>query len=692
MNEESFDQLSEQAAAGLRADPELFLDVKQELRTHLEEKAEYFSSQGHSHKESVELAGKSFGSPMEVASEILEGNKARMKFRGRVRLLLGALVVPLAVILALYLSLGRVLSITGVEQALTNRGANPMARLFNPYPDRGIEIRRQVFDGTPKSILSYWKRHQSDSESGMYYAAYLLSLATRRTDKKMYEEAARRGQHLEPNNAFYNLAVAGCCFQRGILSRDEKDYHLKNKTDDLLDRRELELGIAEAREAVRKPYIKTYRLDLLRKELNTMPPAIFTEDYIGRLDLMEGEVGAPDIIHRRVAFGLTAAVRMMIREGRRKEAEDLLTTCYQLAGLIADEPDQDLIDELSNLATLGMLAGESAEGYSALGDTAKAKRFKSIHQKLRSITKKNDGRASIVYDRASMLTAMMVGAVHYKPKISDLELAPGRMHEHVLMEEAAIVTLLAVFLSVMLIAVVSGYLYLHGARGAASVPMLLLPPVKIVLRALLLGIALPMLIYWIYSRLPVIGGREYSISSAFRCRFASELFILWMVMFIVPIRIIRGYIRGRCRLLEIDVPANRAETVIQVTMRILVLTILCTLAAAGMNGFSDLMVVILLLSAVGMIANLIHARREHKRHPLYYGTLARSMVPLYALAIIFLALVVQPWLMYNEAKLLREDKVGIGYVGKATCYGGGISGVDPRVAAEYASRMRDALK
>jgi energy-converting hydrogenase Eha subunit H len=165
-----------------------------------------------------------------------------------------------------------------------------------------------------------------------------------------------------------------------------------------------------------------------------------------------------------------------------------------------------------------------------------------------------------------------------------------------------------------------------------------------------------------------------------------------MVMFIVPIRIIRGYIRGRCRLLEIDVPANRAETVIQVTMRILVLTILCTLAAAGMNGFSDLMVVILLLSAVGMIANLIHARREHKRHPLYYGTLARSMVPLYALAIIFLALVVQPWLMYNEAKLLREDKVGIGYVGKATCYGGGISGVDPRVAAEYASRMRDALK
>ena len=107
MTNQSFEDLAKEAAAGLKSDPELFLDVKQELHSHLEDKAQYFASQGKSEEESAELSRQSFGSPMDVAAELVDANRQRMKLRGLLRLAVGALVVPLAILLALYVGYGR---------------------------------------------------------------------------------------------------------------------------------------------------------------------------------------------------------------------------------------------------------------------------------------------------------------------------------------------------------------------------------------------------------------------------------------------------------------------------------------------------------------------------------------------------------------------------------------------------------
>jgi hypothetical protein len=103
VDDQPFDKLAEQAASGLKGDRELYLDVKQELRSHLEEKAEKFANEGHAEDESAELAKKSFGSPLDVAADILDANKRRMKLRALFRLAFGALVVPVAILLALHL-------------------------------------------------------------------------------------------------------------------------------------------------------------------------------------------------------------------------------------------------------------------------------------------------------------------------------------------------------------------------------------------------------------------------------------------------------------------------------------------------------------------------------------------------------------------------------------------------------------
>ncbi len=143
--------------------------------------------------------------------------------------------------------------------------------------------------------------------------------------------------------------------------------------------------------------------------------------------------------------------------------------------------------------------------------------------------------------------------------LSPQQMTPGRMLEHVLVEEVAVQLLLLLLLLALLGAVVQGTLWLFRLRRAAAVPILLLPPAKVLLRALLLGIALPMLLYWLYTRCPVIGGREFGWSSGMRPRFMLELCVLGLLMLWLPALIIRRYLARRCADLGIALPTRREE-------------------------------------------------------------------------------------------------------------------------------------
>ena len=109
---------------------------------------------------------------------------------------------------------------------------------------------------------------------------------------------------------------------------------------------------------------------------------------------------------------------------------------------------------------------------------------------------------------------------------SPQELTPGRMHEHVLAEEIAVQGVLLLLVLALLGTLAQGALWLYRLRRASAIPFLLLPPAKVMLNAVLLGIALPMLVYWLYSRCPVLGGREFSWSSDMWPRFIVELCVL----------------------------------------------------------------------------------------------------------------------------------------------------------------------
>jgi hypothetical protein len=240
------------------------------------------------------------------------------------------------------------------------------------------------------------------------------------------------------------------------------------------------------------------------------------------------------------------------------------------------------------------------------------------------------------------------------------------MHEHVLFEELFTGLLCIIYILAMLWALLQGAILLRRLRGSSSVPLLLLPPARVMLRALVLGIALPMVIYWVYSRLPVIGGREYGWLYMFQ-RFAMELLLLGGIVLWLPGHMIRRYIRQRCDELVIAIPdkmngVTNNRRVRMATIFGLGVLILVSYTPFYISPFISVIEIMLGMSL--LVIAWYFTVNMWQNFGLYYGTLARSIAPLYALAVIFLSLTVQPWLLNQEAKWLRQDTLCIGFMAK----------------------------
>lgn len=86
-------KLVEQSTVGLKDDPELRLDVRRELRSHVETAVEEHRAAGKTEEQSLTLAAKEFGSPTEIATDLLSANRGRMKLRALARLGIRALLI-----------------------------------------------------------------------------------------------------------------------------------------------------------------------------------------------------------------------------------------------------------------------------------------------------------------------------------------------------------------------------------------------------------------------------------------------------------------------------------------------------------------------------------------------------------------------------------------------------------------------
>jgi len=720
-----FDQLAADAAAGLKGDPELFLDVKQELCAHLEDKADALHEQGLSEEESTELARQAFGSPLDVAAELLEANRRKMKLRGLLRLAFGMLIVPLAVALALYVGYGRFAReqamIAWINEGTYRLPTLPLLGMAVAPTTNGASVVQQLngAPGNAENIRRYWEAHRRQPNHYIYYAFYALTLAPKA--ENTYVATMRLGEQLEPNNALYHLLLAEYYLERGIwvyayrmnrkrkppeLIMDQETFErMKAEHRDLvLDRRAFNLGMAELRIAARKPYLHEYEMEIVRTQLDSLPRPLLTEDYLEQNSVAASIQFSQLTRQRTLTRSIPACARLLAKEGRTADAIAVMDTWKPLSLLFARDGDTVLIKGLAAYAYATQLAKDGHDVYAALGAQTAAGEAQTLFARLKQCKdgwqQGNPGakfaRERLMRQHGSLLSSLLY-PVFSGIQPDDLrpeELTPGRMHDHVLFEEFTVELVLIILTLALVGTLIQGVIWLHRLRRADSIPLLLLPPAKTILRSLVLGIVLPMLVYWCYSRLPLIGGREYGWLSGMWPRFAAELLGVAVLLLWLPHRMIRHGIRKRCAELGIALPEKKDESS---TTRIVFIGIIvaCIVAAVAIfipGNVSPLLRLAGILLAAGISqVGMRYASGRRQRFGMYYGTLARSLSPVYAFSIILLSLIAQPWLLYQEAHWLQNDMLTFGYLAKKES-GLGMTLIEVRTSQHFSKLLQQTLR
>ena len=663
---------------GLRSDPEIRLDIRKELQSHLEEKIAEETAQGHSNEESLELALKTFGSPVEVADGLAAANRRRMNFRARMRLLAGALLIP-AVIICAFFSLGMASSfslldlvICGDKEWLDLSKKTFSFDLFRRYtPEQKLILNG---DRTRKTNFEQQKAiWEKFPDNKIYAANYILSLIGWSYDGKNRDSTLseiERVSRCEPDNALYNYLAAGillkdACNQVELPRADRKakpQYRFELKDRALLDK-----AMHEYLAGVNKKYCCSYTTDLLKQRLQIMGEA---DSLTGQLEQMA--IGAGVILphlnyFRESARYMPEYAGILIKEGKKQEALQYLNTWQQFIRHINTDSDY-LITVLVTDAIARIDAEKLPLQYEKLGMTEAAKTVatesESIHkpvQDWREARKQITEKTRL--ERGSILANMLLPGIDRE--FTGKELAPARYAEYVFCQKVTLSIINVALILGMIIAIGSA-VYWRFRSGNRL--LLLSPPPMTIFKVLGFGVAVPCVVYFALSQIELFSGYDFG----FRVngtRFATQMALLLLLIPSIVLILSGRYVTNRCRELGVETPPPSGKI-----QKISVITGLAVLAFAAFAPLSmttpqkQSPTAIILFIAGIILAVLIILRVAQwaavlfsgKKYSTYYGASARTVMLTFALAVLVLTCVFRPILDWREAEFIREDKIMFG--------------------------------
>ncbi len=646
---------------GLKDDPELRLDVKHELANHLEETAEGFVAEGQSEAESRDMALKVLGSPVELADELAAANRRRMRQRALARLLVRSLLAPAAVLLALIIGYGGLARVQHILVRLNQfRGVEAPVRL--PYLDletllSPIERTRRFptaddlwlhREESAQRLARLWEQHRGDSAGKGYlalYAGYLCSQG----DGESARTLLLQGTHDDPGNAWYYYHLAVRDYQRGHDTREPTALFT----------------------ALRQPHCRLYLREVLHDQYRRLPAPRLTEDYLRQVEIADAITGhlaqytctpalaglIPDYATRLIAAGEPAQAERVLRNWRRLPAQLVAGATgeaeLRLAGVILDQCGPRVADLFDRL-------GRYDDARRARADT---RRYRMLFAPL--IHPPDDRTAAKRY--GGVLASTLTPA-YGRREIDAEEYIPARLLAYTLFEQCA-VDILLVLLTVLIIGTLGVlWRYLWRLRRSAVMPLLLLPTWHTGLRIAFLGLLLPLAVFYLYSHWSGLAGREHSFESdaVMWLRLTIEHSLLGAALIGLPTAMIVQRVWARCRFLGIAVPSGLTERMLfrQVFgMATLPIAFVGILSIGGialvMHAYWLAGLIFLLIVVLAVWAERRNAAQQPAQDDcvLYRGTIARSLLPIYAVAILLIAAATQPYLLHSEMTYLRQDRV-----------------------------------
>ncbi|MHB9026184.1 MAG: hypothetical protein ACYC7E_18760 [Armatimonadota bacterium] len=537
--------------------------------------------------------------------------------------------------------------------------------------------------GKAAKLRAIWEAHP---ESKVYFANYACQLAgdlSAQGSKNLdfFRQEMRTGMRLDPDNALYHYLLADKVGQRAVENygnAKERDPNTGAPTYSeyrVMNRRLLEEVIAEILIAAGKPYLRNYQNALSNERLQRMPPPRHYGDYIQRTTVIASEPYPDYNILRHVARMIPYYAIMLGKEGRTREATQLLDTYRPMVRLIAESSD-NLIGILVAIA-IEKIGGKTAPPvYGDLGrqDLAQQTRQNTTRalrdfEKWRSEKKRNEATEQKFLNRkANLLIAIMGPSLNSKRYLNSSELTPTRNLEYISMEQYSTGALLLLLLALLIHSWLTTIRWRLGLRRSGYSAQWL-PLDTGTLTRIIFSIALILVLYYAFTRWSGLAGRDQSFLSQHSI-FYLEMMLLFVLLAVVPLRIAIRSFRRRCEEYRIPVKGFQRfplqslavgfchviwfllfSSVLLFTLAAFVLSVYgFPLHWYALTGLGLCVVLAVLFLLPGM-------RRIRLGEGLYRGTMARSLIPVYALAILLISAMAIPALDREEQHWLRKDTI-----------------------------------
>ncbi len=679
---------------GLRSDPEIRLDIRKELQSHLEEKIAEETAQGHSNEESLELALKTFGSPVEVADGLAAANRRRMNFRARMRLLAGALLIP-AVIICAFVSLGMASSFSLLDFAILYRHG-PYLFVFSETPpsfsfdilchytpeqklilygDRtrktNVELH-SLGDCTGEYNIEWqkaiWERFPDNK---IYAANYILALVIgdRYRDRNFILTEITRASQIDQDNALYNYLAAGVILDDACreveLPREDRKTEPQYRFE-LKDRVLLEEAMREYLTGINKKYCRSYITELLKQRMQIIGEIDSLPKYLERMNIEIQSFMPHWTCNRNIGKYMPEYASILIKEGKKQEALQCLNTWKQFLRHVNSDDGDWLFSVLVTTCIAATDAKKLPPLYEKLGMTEVAKttalnaellckpvsEWKSKQRQMNA--------ASHGLDRGGILANMLLPALGHE--FTSEELAPERYAEYVFFQKITLALINLVLIAGMIIAIGAALYWRFRSRSRL---LLLAPPPLTVLKFLGIGVILPCVTYFALLQIELLSGYNYGITANFP-RFIAQTGLLLLFIPFIILMLVGNYVTARCCELGvvIPLPSGKVTKIVAMTgFGLLGITAFTPLSVFPSQIVYSILIAGATILAVAIISQVVHWIRLlffYRQYSIYCGGSARMVMLTFALAVLVMTCVFRPVLDWREAEFIRQDKIMFG--------------------------------
>jgi len=665
----------------LRPDPELHMDVAQEVRAHLEDALEEARARGLSEEEGAEVALKAFGDAEEVGEGIWGANRRRMRLRAVIKWAARLTLVPAAVLLTLFICrlhvvLASVFTLEGYETAIS-RGMRPRSDL--------TEEERFVFEHLSADLSdakALVDRYPDDARYYAYYVGLFLGSlpASEQTSDEQLEEALSilaRGEGIEPDNAFYDCVKAGLLIERSSTAVEDEGirYEYVDRKGEkrevragrlvIEDREMFERAMREALEGMRKPCFDAYVMTVADLKMELMkPPTIFLEE-IAAVSWGASRL-SPHLQHARsVARTLPGYAAVLASEGRADRAAEILALADR-PGIQMGAGARNVIEILVARACLARATGPKAAIYEKLNmpkEAAQArKQFEQENALWNSLWNMPDPSAFTreAERHYGLLMGLLAPAL---PGFGDPVALPAmRKIEHVMVEQGALMALVIIFLVMTLTLGALTCWNLWRCRKRADGPKLFFVGWPRVGWIVLLGLVLPVGIYWACTRLSPWSSMRYGINYL-PGRIALELCLVFTA--VITAILCMGYqaIRVRCRDAGMEAPSGNLFNPLGSRIARIGLAILLALIALYFvfweseplrtMGGGCAAGALMLLTLAYLVGQFWRLRGREPARAHFRRTFIRSLVPILASCLLVVGVSSHIYLRRAEAAQIR---------------------------------------